>query len=119
MASQLLERRIYNRALKMHKVKKFPSFVSGAEYKSLNQVAASGEIFFSDFVKPLEQELKKFGTIGKKFKGSSIGFCAETIAANRVLKIIPTKLEKISIGQAIRPRTLQKGKKCIICKKLF
>lgn len=119
MSSKKLEKRIRNYALKLHYQKKSPSFVSGAEYKKIHKIAHSGDIKTSDFVKSLKIELNKFGIIGTKYKNSSIGFCAETVSANRILEKVPNKLSELSVGIAIRPRTLQIGKKCKICKSLF
>ena len=60
-----------------------------------------------------------FGVIGEKKFGSSIGYCAEAVAVNRVLENHPTRLKSIIVGKAIRPKTLQYGKKCKICRNMF
>ena len=86
MASQTLNDRINKYAEKLHYEKRGHSFVSGAEYYKYKKVAHSGDIEKKDFVKSLKIELQKFGKIGDKFNKSSIGFCAETVSANRVLK---------------------------------
>lgn len=119
MVSNQLENKIRNYALRLHRKKRFPSYVSGAEYKYFQKVASSGDISKSDFVKSLKIELNKFGKLGDKYEGSSIGFCAETVSANRILEIVPNKLNSLNVGLAIRPKTLQVGKKCIICKTIF
>jgi hypothetical protein len=119
MASQTLNDRINKYAEKLHYEKRGHSFVSGAEYYKYKKVAHSGDIEKKDFVKSLKIELQKFGKIGDKFNKSSIGFCAETVSANRVLKKYPKNISDIKVGIAIRPKTLQTGKKCKICKTIF
>lgn len=119
MATIQLENRIRNYALNLHKRKKFPAYVSGAEYRNCRKIASSGNININDFVQDLRNRLITFGQLGTKYKGSSIGYCAETISANRVLEHFPNKLNSLSVGQAIRPKTLQVGKKCTICNSIF
>jgi hypothetical protein len=119
MATIPLEKKIRNYAYDLHRRKKFPAFVSGAEYKNYKKTASSGDIKNSDFVQDLRNSLIIFGTIGSKYNGSSIGYCAETVSANRILKRFPNKLTSLNVGQAIRPKTLQVGKKCKICKTIF
>ena len=119
MASIQLENRIRNYALNLNRRKKFPTYVSGAEYRNYRKIASSGDINNSDFVKGLRAKLIVFGPLGTKYDGSSIGYCAETVSANRVLERFPNKLNSLSVGQAIRPKTLQIGKKCTICNTIF
>jgi hypothetical protein len=119
MASQILNDRIKKYAKKLHIQKSGYSFVSGAEYYKYKKVAHSGDIEKKDFVKSLKIELQRFGKIGDKYANSSIGFCAETVSANRVLKKYPKNLSDVKTGLAIRPKTLQTGKNCIICKTIF
>ncbi len=119
MSSPILNKRIYHLAKTLHNKKRFPSYVSGAEYRTTRKVAKSGDIKKEDFVLSLERSLAKFGELGDKYAGSSIGFCAETVSANRVLQVHPTRFNNISIGKVIRPRTMQFGKKCKICNSLF
>lgn len=119
MASQILNDRINKYAIKLHFKKHGCSFVSGAEYYKFKKVAHSGDIARKEFVKSLKIELQKFGKIGDKYDKSSIGFCAETVSANRVLKKYPKNLSDVKVGLTIRPKTLQIGKKCKICKTIF
>jgi len=119
MASQTLNDQINKYAEKLHFLKSGNSFVSGAEYYKYKKVAHSGDIEIKDFVQSLKIELQKFGKIGDKYINSSIGFCAETVSANRVLKKYPKNLSDVKVGIAIRPKTLQTGKKCKICKTIF
>lgn len=119
MASPILNRMINQYAIKLKHGKKFPAYASGAEYLHCKKVAHSGDIEDADFVDSLRTELEAFGPIGKKYNRSSIGYCAEAISVNRVLKIYPSQRSKLSVGIAIRPKTLQRGKKCKICKTLF
>jgi hypothetical protein len=119
MASQILNNQINKYAKKLHFEKSGCSFVSGAEYYKHKKVAHSGDIEKKDFVKSLKVMLEKFGKIGDKYNKSSIGFCAETVSVNRVLKKYPKNLSDLKVGIAIRPKTLQAGKKCKICKSIF
>jgi hypothetical protein len=118
-ASPLLERRIENYAKWCYKNKHFVSYVSGAEYGTIRRTAKSGDIRKHDFVQSLKDKLAPFGRLGDKFDSSSIGYCAETVSANRVLQIRPTRLDQLSIGRVIRPKTQQFGKKCRICNSIF
>lgn len=117
----MLDRKVRNFALKIHFThkRKYPAFVSGAQYKKIIKCAKSGDIEVIDFVDNLVVELQKYGNIGTKYENSSIGYCAEVVSCNRVLTILPIHFTKVKIGNAIRPRTLQVGKKCKICNKLF
>ena len=119
MASSILETKIEQFAITLKKKHKYPSYVSGAEYNYCKIVAMSGDIDKTEFVKSLIIELSKFGNIGEKYKGSSIGFCAETISANKVLQRFPLNIDVLNVGRAIRPRTMQVGKRCKICKTIF
>ena len=119
MASQTLNNQINKYAEKLHFIKSGCSFVSGAEYYKYKKVAHSGDIEKKDFVKSLKTELERFGKIGDKYNKSSIGFCAETVSANRVLKKYPKNISDLKVGIAIRPKTLQTAKKCKICKSIF
>ena len=68
----------------------------------------------------LKLALLEFGQIGERFEKSSIGCCAEVHAVNDIsIMRRQDDISKISVGVAIRPRTMQTGKKCKICKSLF
>jgi len=67
----------------------------------------------------MKNNLKQFGSIGSKYSTSSIGYCAETVSTNKIITKTSKKINQISVGQVIRPKTMQLGKKCKICKKLF
>jgi len=114
-----LNKKIRRKAEKLKRDKNFPAYVSGAEYNYLQKVEQSGKIKEAEFVKSLKNKLEVFGKIGTKYNGSSVGYCAETVSANKVLKKFPSKLKSLNVGIAIRPRTLQEGKKCKICKSVF
>lgn len=118
MATPILEKKIWHYAEKLHRKKEGCSFVSGAEYSHCKQVAKSGD-HLNGIVDSLRIELEKFGEIGEKKYGSSIGHCAEAVAVNRVLEIHPNQLAKVDVGRAIRPKTLQFRKKCRICRNMF
>lgn len=118
MATPDLENRIWNYAKKLHQKKDGCAFASGAEFSFCKKIAKSGD-HMSDIVKSLRVELETFGVIGEKKFGSSIGYCAEAVAVNRVLENHPTRLKSIIVGKAIRPKTLQYGKKCKICRNMF
>lgn len=106
-------------ATRLHKKKNSSRYASGAEYSGYMKVAKSGDHSEDDIVTPLKNELILFGPIGSKLQRSSIGFCAEAVAVNRVLIKYPTSLSKMTVGRAIRIKTLQIGKKCIICRNMF
>lgn len=118
MATPLLERRINQYAVKLKQRKEHPSYVSGAEFLQCRKVAKSGEKVDS-FILSLKNELENYGAIGTKYKNSSIGYCAETIAVNKLLETFPAHLCYVCVGKAIRPRTMQEGKRCVICKRIF
>lgn len=117
----MLDRRIRNYALRVHYTerKKYPAFVSGAEYGSISKCAKSGDIEVKDFVQNLILALQTFGNIGTKYANSSIGYCAEAVSCNRVLVVLPINYTNVNVGIAIRPRTMQFGKRCQICNSLF
>lgn len=119
MASPQLERMIMNFALQRHRLKDGCSYISGAEYGNYKRVARSGDIQMHEFVPSLVKKLRPFGTIGEKKVKSTIGFCAETVSANRVLERFPNKIDHLCVGKAIRPKTMQFGKRCIICRRIF
>lgn len=117
----MIENKIRNFALKVHftERKKYPAFVSGSKYRKIIKCAKSGDIEVKDFVQNLVVELQKFGNIGSKYENSSIGYCAEAVSCNRVLVVLPINYTKVHVGSAIRPRTMQVGKRCNVCNKLF
>lgn len=119
MASSSLELRIIKYAKRLHQQKSGVSYVSGAEYNRTKKVAKSGDINVSDFTIEMKENLKQFGKIGTKYNKSSIGYCAETVSANRVLVKVHKAISQLSVGKAIRPKTMQVRKKCKICKTLF
>lgn len=119
MPSPLLERIIFNYAKKMHKQKNGSRYASGAEYGYCKKVAKSGDHDFSMIANSLRIELENFGLIGAKIQRSSLGYCAEAVAVNRVLQVHPTRYSDIEVGTAFRIKTLQRGKKCIICRNMF
>lgn len=116
--SPLLEKKIWSYAFKLKQKKDGSRYVSGAEYRLCRKVAKSGD-HLNGIVKELENELEEFGAIGSKLNGSSIGYCAEAVAVNRVLELNIKKLSEIIVGSAIRVKTLQYRKKCKICRKMF
>lgn len=117
----MLDNKIRKYAIKLKKRHEYPSYVSGAKFETIEKLGKSGEIKKEDltaiFVNLIES--KNFGKVGDKYLNSSIGFCAEQIASNKIIKKHPATISKISVGSAIRPKTLQFGKKCVICKSLF
>ncbi len=117
----MLDRKIRNYALRVHykQRKKRPAFVSGAQYGHIFKCAKSGDIEVKDFVQNLIVALQVYGNIGTKYRNSSIGYCAETISCNRVLQVLPINYSNVNVGVAIRPRTMQIGKRCVICNSLF
>jgi hypothetical protein len=117
----MLNKKIRNYALSIHykQRKKRPAFVSGAQYKPIFKYAKSGDIEVKDFVQSLIVELQAYGNIGEKYRNSSIGYCAEVISCNRVLQVLPINYSSVNVGVAIRPRTMQIGKRCLICNNLF
>lgn len=116
-----LEKKIFKKAKHCQMKKNHHSFISGAKYKNTRIVKSSGKIVEQDiYSKILENSLKEFGKIGTKYNKSTIGFCAEVHSVNSVCQTRKIeKFQSIEVGSAIRPRTMQKGKKCAICNKLF
>lgn len=117
----ILEQKILKKAKYCQMKKKHHSFISGAKYKNTRIVKSSGKIIEEEiYSKTLVVSLKEFGKIGTKYNKSTIGFCAEIHSVNSVCKTRKLdKTDSIEVGSAIRPRTMQKGKKCAICNKLF
>lgn len=116
-----LEDKILRKAKHCQMKKKHHSFISGAKYKNTRIVKSSGKILESEIhSKILGDSLKQFGKIGTKYNKSTIGYCAEVHSVNSVCQNRKIeKIDSIEVGSAIRPRTMQKGKKCAICNKLF
>jgi hypothetical protein len=117
----MLEKKILDYAIRLKKKHDYPAFVSGAEYLSIEALGKSGAINKGDHASNFARliESKNFGRIGDKYQNSSIGFCAEQVAANKIILRHPASVSKIHVGSAVRPKTLQYGKKCVICKTLF
>jgi hypothetical protein len=117
----MLEHKIRNFALKVHYIerRRYPAFVSGAKYQNIIKCAKSGDIELKDFVQNLVTDLQRFGNIGEKFENCSIGYCAEAVSCNRVLVVLPINYSNVQVGSAIRPRTMQVGKRCKVCNSLF
>lgn len=118
---QLLERKIFKKARHCQMKRRHHSYVSGAKYKNTRIVESSGKILQANiYSHELISALNTFGEIGTKYNKSTIGFCAEVHSVNSVCKTRKiTNIVSVEVGSAIRPRTMQKGKKCAICNKLF
>lgn len=116
-----LERKIFKKARNCQMKRKHYAYVSGAKYKNTRIVGSSGKILQANiYSEELIKSLNSFGKIGTKYNKSTIGFCAEVHSVNSVCEIRRiTNIGSIEVGSAIRPRTMQKGKKCAICNKLF
>lgn len=116
-----LHQEIYRKAKYFQMKRKHYSFVSGACYKKTKLATYSRMMYeYNISSESLKLKLLKFGKIGERFEKSSIGCCAEVHAVNDITLIRRQEdISKISVGVAIRPRTMQTGKKCKICKSLF
>jgi len=116
-----LEAKIFKKARHCQMKRNHHSFISGARYKETRIVKSSGKILEEEiYSATLKDSLNEFGKIGTKYNKSTIGFCAEVHSVNSVCLTRKIKeINSIEVGSAIRPRTMQKGKKCAICNKLF
>ena len=120
MASESLERKTRNFAIKQRKNKSYPAVVVGAEKSRSKNVDKSGLLNSSEMVKKLKVKLKTIGDLYTRVNGNSIGCCAEVNAANRLLKKKPyLNLNDIIFSSPIRPRTMQKVKVCKNCRITF
>ena len=121
MRNDELERRIFKKARHCQLKRKFHAFISGARYKKTLEVEHSGKSVEADFFSnEFILDLKNIGEIGNLIGKSRVGYCAEIRAVNLVCNVRKIhEYKKIHVGFAIRPRTMQKGKKCQICKSLF
>lgn len=118
---EILERKIFKKARNCQMKRRHHSYVSGAKYKNTRIVKSSGKILQENiYSEELLKALNKFGEIGTKYEKSTIGFCAEVHSVNSVCEERKlTNIVSIEVGIALRPRTMQKGKKCAICNQLF
>ena len=120
MASQSLERRTTNYALRLKRHNYYPAMVVGAEKSRSKNVDKSGLLCSTEMVTKLKNKLKEFGSLYSKVNGNYIGCCAEVNAANNLLKKKPyLNLNQIVFSKPIRPRTMQKLKMCRNCKTTF
>lgn len=121
MKVDTLDTYIFKKARQFHLKRKFYAYVSGAQYKKTIEIEKSGKSIESDFFSNnFLLDLKRIGNIGFKIDNSRIGYCAEIRAVNLVShKRKIHKYKEICVGIAIRPRTMQKGKKCNVCKTIF
>ncbi len=120
MASEALERKTRNYALKLKRSKNYVAMVVGAEFSRTKSVDKSKLLCSTDMVSKLKNRLKSLGNLYSKKNGNTIGCCAEVNAGNDILKKKPNlNLNQIRFSTPIRPRTQQKMKMCYNCKQTF
>lgn len=120
MATELLERKNYNYALKLKLERHFPAAVIGAEFSYYKVVDRSSREFSIKLVSTLRDKLLKVGALNSKINGNLLGRCAEVAAANQILEKAPfTKISNIVFSKALRPRTMQEVPRCKNCKLTF
>lgn len=120
MASELLERKTMNLALKFKSNGRYPAAVVGAEKSNIKRVSQSCPVCPSILVNSLRNRLGALGELYSKANGNMVGCCAEVNAANSVLTCRSyLKPNEIKFSKALRPRTMQVVPMCKNCQKTF
>lgn len=120
MASGSLEKKVIHYAQKLRNKKRFPSAVSGAEFRRFKNVDHSKPVDPTFLVNKLRNKLLQIGELYTRVNGNILGCCAEVNSANSLLlKRSFINLNDIQFSRTIRPRTLQVIKECRNCKQTF
>jgi hypothetical protein len=119
MASQILEKKTWNYAMKLKNLKLDPAAVIGVEYYNIKRVDRSTKSRIH-FVKRLRVALSRIGKINTVKNGNLIGGCAEAGAANKVLFVSKgIQIYDLQFSIARRPKTMQPVPTCLNCRQTF
>lgn len=120
MATELIERKNYQYALKLKFKRHFPAAVVGAEASYYKVVDKTSKEFNIKLVNNLKDRLLSIGSINTVVNGNLLGRCAEVAAANQILEKRPyINISNIDFSKALRPRTMQEVPRCKNCRLTF
>ena len=111
-----IETRVWNICLYKKRYKDYPAAVVGAIFHNgwfIDETGFPPPPIAIQLKRRLEDRL---GVIGTRLNDNLIGKCAEVGAANKILRTRPTlAVNRLTLTNAIRPRTMQKVPMCLNC----